>query len=68
MLGAHGRDRGRTRRGELRELGRRASQPLMVIVERDGRYPPIEGLLAQLDRARDALAEGRAGRRELAAA
>ena len=52
----------------LRELGRRASQPLTVIVERDGRYPPIGELLAQLDRARDALAEGRAGRRELAAA
>ena len=46
----------------LRELGRRVSQPLTVIVERDGCYPPIGVLLAQLDRARDALAEGRAGR------
>jgi uncharacterized protein (UPF0276 family) len=52
----------------LRELGRRVSQPLTVIIERDGRYPPIRRLLAQLDRARDALAEGRAGQRELAAA
>ena len=52
----------------LRELGRRVSQPLTVIIERDGRYPPIEKLLTQLDRARDALAEGRAGRHELTAA
>ena len=52
----------------LRELGRRVSQPLTVIIERDGRYPPIDNLLMQLDRARDALAEGRAGRHELTAA
>jgi len=31
-----------------------------VIVERDGDYPPIEHLLAELDRARAALAGGRA--------
>jgi hypothetical protein len=30
-----------------------------VILERDGAYPPIEVLLRQLDRAREALAEGR---------
>ena len=34
--------------------------PLTVILERDGRYPPIEMLLNQLDRARDALRGGRA--------
>jgi hypothetical protein len=29
----------------LRELGRFAPQPLTVIIERDGRYPPIARLL-----------------------
>jgi hypothetical protein len=43
----------------LRELGRLAPQPLTVIIERDGRYPPIARLLDQLDRARAALAAGR---------
>ncbi len=55
----------------LAEVGARASQPLTVILERDGAYPSIECLLDQLDRARRALAEGRrrqAGRaREVAA-
>jgi uncharacterized protein (UPF0276 family) len=51
----------------LRELGRRVSQPLTVIIERDGRYPPIEKLLMQLNLAREVLAEGRAGRHELPA-
>ena len=43
----------------LRELGRRAPQPLTVIIERDGRFPPINRLLEQLDQAREALAAGR---------
>jgi uncharacterized protein len=43
----------------LRELGRLAPQPLSVIIERDGRFPPIAGLLEQLDLARAALAAGR---------
>jgi len=43
----------------LRELGRLAPQPLTVIIERDGRYPPIARLLDQLDTARAALAAGR---------
>jgi len=34
--------------------------PLTVIVERDGYYPPIERLLGELDRVRMALAGGRA--------
>ncbi|HEX3412970.1 MAG TPA: DUF692 family protein [Stellaceae bacterium] len=42
-----------------RELGRLAPQPLTVIIERDGRYPPIARLLDQLDSARAALAAGR---------
>jgi Protein of unknown function (DUF692) len=43
----------------LRELGRLAPQPLTVIIERDGRFPPIARLLEQLDIARAALAAGR---------
>jgi uncharacterized protein (UPF0276 family) len=43
----------------LTELGRRAAQPLTVILERDGRYPPMARLLQQLDAARQALALGR---------
>jgi uncharacterized protein (UPF0276 family) len=46
----------------LRELGRLASQPLTVIIERDGRFPPMARLLAQLDSARTALAAGRKAR------
>ena len=38
----------------------KTSHPLTVILERDGRYPPIEILLNQLDRARDALRRVRA--------
>lgn len=49
----------------LVELAARAPQPLTVILERDGAYPPFEQLLAQLERARAALAEGR-GRRSSA--
>jgi uncharacterized protein len=43
-------------------LARRAPHPLTVILERDGEYPRMEVLLAQLDRARAALAEGRQAR------
>ena len=48
----------------LEEVGARARQPLTVILERDGDYPAIECLLEQLDRAREALATGRARRVE----
>jgi uncharacterized protein (UPF0276 family) len=44
----------------LTELAAVAPHPLTVILERDGAYPPIEVLLRQLDRAREALAMGRA--------
>jgi uncharacterized protein (UPF0276 family) len=46
----------------LTELGRLASQPLDVVIERDGRYPPFPLLLAQLQEARQALAAGRSKR------
>jgi uncharacterized protein (UPF0276 family) len=44
----------------LREVAARTTQPLTVILERDGDYPPMPVLLAELERARKALAEGRA--------
>ena len=43
----------------LTEIGARTSQPLTVILERDGKFPAIEILLDQLDRARAALAKNR---------
>jgi uncharacterized protein len=43
----------------LTELGRLAPQPLSVIIERDGDYPPFDAVLAELDAARGALAAGR---------
>ena len=43
----------------LHYVGEKTSHPLTVILERDGRYPPIDVLLNQLDRARDALRRGR---------
>jgi uncharacterized protein (UPF0276 family) len=43
----------------LREVGHRVPRPLTVILERDGAFPPVERLLAELDRARAALAAGR---------
>jgi uncharacterized protein (UPF0276 family) len=46
----------------LAEVGARAPYPVTVILERDGRYPPIEILLDQLERARRSLAVGRARR------
>ncbi len=44
----------------LRELGARVPQALDVVIERDGAYPAFSALLAELARARQALAEGRA--------
>ena len=49
----------------LEEVAARAPQPLTVILERDGKFPAIESLLAQLDRARQAVARGRARARAL---
>ena len=43
----------------LAELAARVPHPLTVILERDGNYPRIESLLAQLDLAREAVALGR---------
>jgi uncharacterized protein len=43
----------------LSELAARAPQPLTVILERDGAYPPMPALLQELVRAREALAAGR---------
>jgi uncharacterized protein len=43
----------------LSALGRLAPQPLTIIIERDGRFPPIARLLEQLDTAKAALAAGR---------
>jgi uncharacterized protein (UPF0276 family) len=43
----------------LVDVGARVQRPLTVILERDGRFPPMRHLLWQLDRARAALAEGR---------
>ena len=48
----------------LEEVAARAPQPLTVILERDGKFPSIESLLAQLDRARHAVSEGRRRGRE----
>lgn len=46
----------------LERVGVRATRPLTVILERDGRFPPITRLLGELECARQALARGR-GRR-----
>ena len=43
----------------IEELAARCPNPLTVILERDGSYPPMRHLLAQLDRARGAVARGR---------
>jgi uncharacterized protein (UPF0276 family) len=53
----------------LEKVGARTEPGLTVILERDGDFPSIECLLDQLDRAREALARGRARalRREVAA-
>jgi uncharacterized protein (UPF0276 family) len=47
----------------LEYVGEKTFHPLTVILERDGRYPPMEVLLSQLDRARDMLRRGRAKQR-----
>lgn len=44
----------------LTEVAARAPQPLTVILERDGAYPPFSQLLDELALARAALARGRA--------
>jgi uncharacterized protein (UPF0276 family) len=49
-------------------VGAHVPQPLTVILERDGAYPPMESLLAQLNQARIALATGRSRGRQLEAA
>jgi uncharacterized protein (UPF0276 family) len=46
----------------LRYVGEKTSQPLTVILERDGHYPPMPALLSQLARARQALQHGRQSR------
>jgi hypothetical protein len=43
----------------LKRLAARCPNPLTVILERDGSYPPMEQLLGQLDLARQAMASGR---------
>jgi uncharacterized protein (UPF0276 family) len=43
----------------LSEVAARTAQPLTVVLERDGAYPPMPVLLDELDRARAALAAGR---------
>jgi uncharacterized protein (UPF0276 family) len=43
-------------------VGRRATRPLTVILERDGAYPPMPALLDEMDRARAALTRGREAR------
>jgi len=43
----------------LEDVAFRSPQPLTVILERDGKFPSIESLLDQLDRARHAVARGR---------
>ena len=37
----------------LRELASRREEPLTVVLERDGRYPPFDELLAEVERARE---------------
>lgn len=51
----------------LEAVGRNAPGPLTVIVERDGNYPDFECLMAQIRRAKAALARGRAAGERLAA-
>ncbi len=44
----------------LSSLTARITGPLLVILERDGRYPPIESLIAELDHARVVVTRARA--------
>jgi uncharacterized protein (UPF0276 family) len=48
----------------LAEIASRARQPLTVIVERDGHYPPFPELLGEIEAARRALERGRLRRVE----
>lgn len=43
----------------LEIVGERVPHPVDIVLERDGAFPPIDTLLAELDRARAALARGR---------
>ena len=43
----------------LAELAAQCPNPLTVILERDGSYPPMDHLLKHLDLAREAMARGR---------
>lgn len=45
--------------GLLGHLAKAVSQPLTVIIERDGEYPDFKSLLAEVARARDALGKAR---------
>ena len=47
----------------LSYVGRRTSHELTVILERDGRFPPMRTLMSQLERARRTLARSRQERR-----
>jgi uncharacterized protein (UPF0276 family) len=49
----------------LEETAARAPGPLTVILERDGDYPSMDSLLAQIAQARRALAKGRVRRPQL---
>lgn len=42
----------------LAELASRREEPLTVVLERDGRYPQFDELLAELDRAREVVNDG----------
>lgn len=48
----------------LQDLAAQCPNPLTVILERDGSYPPMEHLLTQLDRARRVMERGRRERFE----
>jgi uncharacterized protein len=43
-------------------VGELATQPLTIVLERDGDFPPFEQMLEELDGARVALAAGRRAR------
>jgi len=51
----------------LEALAERAPRPLTVIIERDGNFPPFASLLAEVARAREAIARGRARAASVAA-
>jgi uncharacterized protein (UPF0276 family) len=48
----------------LEEAAALSSNPLSVILERDGSFPSMESLIAQVSQARQALARGRTRRAE----